>query len=302
MPCRSLRAACLALIVLGASCAAALAFDPRQPNYEFKYTLYPPGGFSPKSSKAVPRAAPKNPKAFAIIGKDGKFADFAQWYYAIGSDPKNFEKWWYGYFTDRGVWKPSKTPVFEGTGASNQGHRIIAWLGVPSIINGLFKYHPDPDPAGPKSIFYKWNKLPEEKRAIGRKMIVLCSRRLWLDWAEKKGPTWCWVRDGQPIADTSRPSEAPFLPAYDGYGDNQIGWAKAAWDEMFGDPQRNTNDGVQALLAIAQGRVHKNLKTPKGQQVPGRYDFDEKSQAARMAEDEIKLDPKKERPGSSAEK
>ena len=43
---------------------------------------------------------------------------------------------------------------------------------------------------------------------------------------------------------------------------------------MFGEPQRNTNDGVQALLAIAHGRIHRNLKTPKGQQVPGRYDFD----------------------------
>jgi len=129
-------------------------------------------------------------------------------------------------------------------------------------------------------------------------MIILCSRRLWLDWKENKGPTWCWVRGGNPTEDDARPSEAPFLPAYDGYGDNQIAWARMAWEEMFGDPMRNTNDGAQALLAIAQGRIHKDLKTPKGQQVPGRYDFDPKTQAQRIAEDEVKLDPRKEKPGS----
>ncbi|MBE3098297.1 MAG: hypothetical protein IMZ44_14370 [Planctomycetes bacterium] len=141
--------ACLGAFIIGAACAGALALDPRRPGYEFTYTLYPPSGFSVKKSKAVPRPDPKDPKAFPIIGKDGKFTDLGQWYYAIGSDPKNFE-----------------------------------------------------------------------------------------------------------------------------------------------------NDGAQALLAIAQGRIHKDLKTPKGQQVPGRYDFDPKTQAQRIAEDEVKLDPRKEKPGS----
>ena len=446
---RSLRPVCAALVFVGAQCAAALALDPRDPNYEFKYSLYPPSGFSVKKSKAIPRPDPKQPKAYPIIGQDGKFTELAKWYYAIGSDPKNFQRWWYGYWTDAKNWTPCKTPVFEGTGAGNLGHRIIAWLGnlkrmvdedseigpevkkalcseewkraaektvittindkgmleyggnksdmacvfhfirtkwgaiglrvdniytldraqnlictlltepwviceedkyldppsrdyleeigkqyagkesdiriikdgkilysggmfigwksQPSlhgtwdglsIINSLFKYYPDPDPDSPKSIFHKWNKLPEDKKQIGKKMIVLCSRRLWLDWKENKGRTWCWVRDGKPTEDDAKPSEGPWSPAYDGYGDNQIGWAKVAWEEMFGDPMRNTNDGVQAFLAIAHGRIHKDMKTPTGQQVPGRYDFDPKTQAQRLAEEEIKLNPNREKPDS----
>ena len=470
MTCSSLRLMGLALVLVAVQCAAAMAMDPRIPNYEFKYSLYPPGGFNPKRSQAILRADPKKPKAFPIVGKDGKFADFAQWYYAIGSDPQNFEKWWMGYFSDDKVWSTTKTPVFEGTSPSNQGHRIIAWLGtfkrlvdsdpdidpavkqalvneewtraaektvistinpvgmleyrgnkadmacvfhflrtkfgaiglkvdniytieraqdlivsiltLPwvicaedrylappdadylegigkqyggtesdirivkdgrilytgglfigwrsqpslhgtwdglSIINSLFRYHRESDPNSPNSIFYKWNKLPESEKAIAKKAIILCSRRLWLDWAENKGRTWCWVRDGKPTDDDSKPSEAPFLPAYDGYGDNQVGWAKMAWDEMFGEPMRNTNDGAQALLAIAHGAIHKNLKIPIGQQVPYRYDFDPEVQKKRLEEDRKrlgitdgaapaaidetpKLNPNKERPGATSDK
>lgn len=36
------------------------------------------------------------------------------------------------------------------------------------LANSLFKYYPNPDPASPKSIFCKWNKLPQEKKAIGK--------------------------------------------------------------------------------------------------------------------------------------
>lgn len=440
---RVLLVACLALACVLANPSMSPAMDPRDPDYKFQYSLYPPGGFSTKKSKAIPRPDPKQPKAHPII-KDGKFADFAQWFYAIGSEPKSFEAWWLGYFSDAKNWSPSKTPVFEGTGAGNEGHRIISWVGTLnsmvqkdaeideavkkalcseewkraaektvattinaqglleyagnkadmaclfhflrtkwgvmglkidniytieraqdliatllttpwilceedkwldppspdylekiakdntgkdpdirmvkggkvlfpgglfigwkdkpslhgswdglSIINTLFKFYPDPDPASPKSIFYKWNKLPEEKKQIGKKCILLMSRRLWLDWQENKGPTWCWVRDGKPTDSTTRPSEAPLLPGYDGYGKEQFGWAKQCWEEMFGDPSRNTNDGVQALLAIAHGQIHRKLKTPKGQQVPGRYDFDPKIQADKLAEDEAK-DNKKE--------
>jgi hypothetical protein len=416
------------------------ALDPRNPGYEYQYSLYPPKGFSVKKSKAVARPDPKQPKAVPVMGADGKFTELGRWYYALGSDPKAFETWWRGYWADTNNWPQSRSPVYAGTGAINQGHRIVAWLGtfkkfvdgdkeidaevkqalmnddwkravekiigdtldqrgwlksgqneaamaqifhflrtkfgamglsVPniytldraqnlictlltepwvvceadkyltppdsdyleemgrqhggttgdirlvkdgkilftgglfvgwkdkpslhgtwdalSIINSLFKYYPDPDPASQQSIFYKWHRLPEEKRQIGKKAIILCSRRLWLDWQENKGQTWCWVHAGKPTDDYTHPSEVPFLPAYDGYGDNQLGWAKQCWEEMFGDPQRNTNDGVQALLAIAHGRIHRSLKTPVGQQVPGRYDFDPEVQKKRLEEDARRL-------------
>ncbi|MCX7008648.1 MAG: hypothetical protein NTY53_15590, partial [Kiritimatiellaeota bacterium] len=109
---------------------AAQALDPRNTQYEFKYGLYPPQGFSVKKSKAVLRADPKQPKAVPLIGRDGKFTELGQWYYALGSEPKAFETWWLGYWTDTNNWKLSKTPVFTGTTAGNQGHRIIAWLGT----------------------------------------------------------------------------------------------------------------------------------------------------------------------------
>jgi len=146
------------------------------------------------------------------------------------------------------------------------------WDGL-SLINSLFKYYPDPNPQSPQSIFYKWHRLPEEQKLPGKKMIIACSRRLWLDWQEQQGPTWCWVRGGEPVTDTHRPSEAPFLPAHDGYGDDQLHWARLCWEEMFGNPSRNTNDGVQALLALAHGRMHRNLKQPTGEQLPGRFNF-----------------------------
>ena len=107
-------------------------------------------------------------------------------------------------------------------------------------------------------------QLPAAKKDIGGKCLTTLARRLWLDWKENKGPTLCWVVDGMPSDDGSRPSEAPFRLAYDGYGDNQYGWAKQCWEEMFGNPSRNTNDGVQALLAICEGRIHRDLKKPKG--------------------------------------
>jgi len=438
------RAWLLALLVLGLA-SPLFALDPRIPNYEFKYSLYPPGGLNPKRAKVIPRPDPKQPKASPLIDKNGKFSEWAQWYYEIATDPKAFETWWMGYWTDASVWKPAETFVYKGTSPGNQGHRIIAFLGtvynavqrdpdidpevkrrmcteewrraaeqiirrtidgrgflgygpnqgnmaqtfhflrtkfgamkllVPniytldhaqdcivtlltapnviceedkwlappdpeiletigrqkrglesdirwvhdgkvlftgglfigwndkpslhgtwdglSILNTLFRYYPDPDPASPKSIFYKWNQLPEEKRQIGKKMITLCARRLWLDWKENHRPIWCWLRDGKPTEDDSRPTEAPWMPAYDGYGDNQLAWAKVAWEEVFGDPERNTNDGCQALLAIAQGRVLRKLKAPIGQQVPGRYDFDAETKKKWIAEDLKRLSPSPE--------
>ncbi len=122
---------------------------------------------------------------------------------------------------------------------------------------------------------------------------MLCSRRLWLDWQENRGKTWCWVTNGKPTDDDSHPSEAPLAPAYDGYGDNQLGWARQCWGEMFGDPMRNTPDGVQALLAIAHGSVLKKLTLPVGQQVSGRFDYDRGDQIAAIEKDKTALaDPK----------
>ena len=432
-------AICVAVLV-----SHALALDPRNEGTHFEYRLYPPGGFSAKKSKAIPRPDPKQPKAHPIIGADGKFTEFAQWYFTIGSDPAAFAKWWNGYWADEANWKPMKTPVYAGPGPGNQGHRIIAWVGQlkkmvdadpeidpavkealisedwkraaektiaatinargllgtggnsgdmaqafhfirskfgamrlkteniytldraqtlvvtlltdPSIINeedrylappdaeylesigrtkgdtatdirivkdgkvlwsgglfsgwrdkpslhgswdalailnSLFKYYPEPDPSKPTCIFHQWNQLPETKKEIGKKAFILHSRRLWLDWAETKGPTWCWVTDGKPTDDASKPSEAPLRPAYDGYGDNQFGWARQCWDEMFGDAMRNTNDGVQALLAIAHGGVLKKLTMPVGQQVGGRYDYSREQQLAAIEADRKSLDDPK---------
>lgn len=431
----------LPLLALGLGLAAlwsptAQALDPRQEGYTYQYALYPPDGFSVKKSKAISRPDPKQPKAFAIVSAEGKFTPFAQWYYALGSDPRAFEAWWNGYWSDPKVWHAGKTPVFAGPMANNQGHRIIAWVGQlrkmvdadpeidapvkaallseewqsaveriigatinerglmqkgenvsdmaqcfhfirskfgamrlhperiytleraqaliatlltepwiindedrflappeadyleaigrakgdtdsdirlvkdgkvlwtgglwsgwkdkPSlhgswdalaILNSLFKYYPEPDPAKPTSIFYRWHALPEARQEIAKKTIILHSRRLWLDWREKKGQTWCRVANGQPTDDDHKPSEAPLLPAYDGYGDNQYGWARQCWDEMFGDPMRNTTDGVQALLAIAHGGVLKQLTMPVGQQLGGRFDYSREQQAAAIEAD-----------------
>lgn len=153
------------------------------------------------------------------------------------------------------------------------GGLFIGWKTLPSlhgtwdglaIINILFKFYPDPDPNSPTSIFYKWNKLSEEKKKIGKDAMILLSRRLWLDWAENKGPTYCWVLDGQASNDRTKPSEAKQIVAHDGYDiASMTSWAKLCHEEMFGDPKRNTNDGVQAFLAIAHGKVLKELKLKK---------------------------------------
>ncbi|MCX5674347.1 MAG: hypothetical protein NTX87_05010 [Planctomycetota bacterium] len=164
MACRSLGILGLGILVVGAACAAALALDPRRPGYEFTYTLYPPSGFSVKKSKAVPRPDPKDPKAFPIIGQDGKFTDLGQWYYAIGSDPKNFEKWWYGYWSDAKNWTPCKTPVFTGTAPGNLGHRIIAWLGN---LKGMVDADAEIAPAVKQALCSEAWKRAAEQTIIG---------------------------------------------------------------------------------------------------------------------------------------
>ena len=83
MRCRFLRAFCLALIIAGATCAAALAMDPRQSGCEFKYSLYPPGGFSPKSSKAVPRPDPRGAAYARITNTPERIIEEAELYKAV---------------------------------------------------------------------------------------------------------------------------------------------------------------------------------------------------------------------------
>lgn len=132
------------LLILAASLSTALALDPRRESYNYEYTLYPPGGFSVKKSKAIPRPDPKNKTAHPIVGADGKFTDLGAWYFALGGDAKAFGQWWLGYWSDDKVWKPGKTPVFEGTMAGNQGHRIIAWTGQ---LAKMIDRDPEFDPA-----------------------------------------------------------------------------------------------------------------------------------------------------------
>lgn len=149
----------LGLVALGPS-APASAIDPRQAPHKFEYRLYPPAGFSVKKSKAVLRADPKQPKAYPLIGADDKFTELGQWYYDLGSDPQNFATWWYGYFSDEKNWPPCKTPVFAGTGAINQGHRIVAWLGT---FNQIIQQAPDIDPDVKKSLCSEsWKRAAEK--------------------------------------------------------------------------------------------------------------------------------------------
>jgi hypothetical protein len=369
--------------------------DPRNANHQFVYTLFPPRGFYAKRTQAVLHPDPRHPGAPALVDEDGRFSEPAQWYYELGSDPRNFEKWWLGYFADSHNWRPARTPVWQGTLAKNEGHRILGWLGtfnrmvqeapdidpavkrslcneawkqaaertivatidargllqrdgntadmacvfhyvrtawpalglsVPQIytldraqnlictiltepwiinaddryaaapdqdyleelkrqsdvkiedgkifysgglfigwkknpslhgtwdgltlMNTLFRYYPDPDPVRPTSIYFKWNQLPESKKEIGKRAFRLMARRLWLDWTERGGPTWCWVVDGKATGDRARPSEAPALDAFDGYGPDRAEWAHLCWIEMFGRPKRNGREGVEAFLRI----------------------------------------------------
>ncbi len=59
---------------------------------------------------------------------------------------------------------------------------------------------------------------------------------------------------------------------------------------MFGDPLRNTTDGVQTLLALAHGTTLPKLTMPVGQQVPGRVDFGRSDQLAAVERDKAALD------------
>lgn len=199
-------------------------------------------------------------------------------------------------------WLPATDAYIDGCLKSNQklgnfdpvlvkegnvfftGGLFIGWKGArPSlhgtrdglaIINTLFKYYPESDQAKPTSIFHLWAKEPAAKRAQTREALFTLRRRLWLDYQKNRGPSYCTIVGGKPTEDVKEPSEVPTLKDNAGYKQDEMAhWSLLCWEEMFGNPDRNTKDGVQSLLAILENRVYKDLKKPTGQQVPGVYDF-----------------------------
>jgi hypothetical protein len=124
------------------ACGAGLASDPRNEEHQFIYTLYPPRGFSVKKARPVLQRVRKDPNTVALLDPDGKFTEPAQWYYDLGSNPKNFEIWWHGYFSDAKNWRPMKSPVWNATAARNEGHRIIEFLGA---FNRMVQHDPEMD-------------------------------------------------------------------------------------------------------------------------------------------------------------
>ena len=146
-----------------------------------------------------------------------------------------------------------------------------------AIINTLFSYHPEPNPADPRSIFHLWHQLSEREQQPGRSTLRSLRRKLWLDYRDHRGPSYCVIVGGRPTEDIAAPSEAARLFDHAGYAEKDLAhWAYLSWAEMFGDPERNTTNGVQALLAIVDGRVLAELKTPTARQkrpgAPGRID------------------------------
>ena len=140
------------------------------------------------------------------------------------------------------------------------------WDGL-TTINTLFSFYPDPDPTKADSIFRLWNDLPAERKAIAHAAFALLTARLWRDWTEHQGPCWCRVIGGRPSEDLAKPSEAPQLYDHAGYSEKDFAhWTALSWQEVYGDPARNTTNGVQALLAILDGRVLTTLRAPSGAQ------------------------------------
>lgn len=147
------------------------ADDPRTAAV-FEKSIYPPGGFSVKKSKPTARPDPKNPKNPSMVGMDGKFTDWAQWYYNLGSDPQAFQAWWEHYWADGENWKVSHSPVTEDTGPINQGHRIIGYIGQ---FHKLLNADPQIDDT------VKANFTNDEWKAAVEKIIGDCiDARGWL--------------------------------------------------------------------------------------------------------------------------
>jgi hypothetical protein len=162
-----------------------------------------------------------------------------------------------------------------------QGGLFIGWkTTLPSlhaswdalvILNTMFSYYPEPDPANPHSIFYLWNKEPEAQKMVAKKTIKLLQHRLWLDYQEQRGDSYCFIINGQVAQWRSFAAEVkhdgPQILDHAGYSRKSFeNWLAACWAEMFGNPQRNTSNGVRALLAIADGHILQSIQQPLGKQ------------------------------------
>lgn len=120
-----------------------------------------------------------------------------------------------------------------------------------AVLNLLYDLHPEVDPASPESIFYLWNREPEENRDIARRTLSTLCKRLWSEHAENGGPTYCWVVDGRPSEDFRCPGEAGIRSDHAGYSRESMSrWAKYCWTEIHGEPAKNSTRGVRKLLEI----------------------------------------------------
>ena len=135
------------------------------------------------------------------------------------------------------------------------------WDGL-SIINTLTKYYPEPDAANPASIFYLWGQESEETKAPMRVMMATLRKKLWENWRDHRGATYCFVANGGPVDTTEKPttaSEAPTIVDHAGYPIAEFWhWSYLSQAEMFGHPPRNTNEGVQRLIALTDRRFFTN--------------------------------------------
>lgn len=120
-----------------------------------------------------------------------------------------------------------------------------------AIINTLYDQYPEADPGNAGSIFYLWNKEPDRTKDIARSTFRTLCRRLWLNHAENGGETYCWVVDGHPATDFSRPNETRLRSDHAGYGvEGMTRWSKLCWDEIYGKPEKNSTKGAETLLRV----------------------------------------------------
>jgi len=110
------------------------------------------------------------------------------------------------------------------------------------------------NPADAKSIFYLWAKEPAARKLAAKKGLTLVKQRLWGDYLDHKGPSYCFIRDGKPLDDIKSISEKPDVPQlsdYAGYDhSSRTHWAFLARKEFY-DPQLNA--GLTALSAACEG-------------------------------------------------
>ncbi len=136
-----------------------------------------------------------------------------------------------------------------------------------ATINTLFAFHPEADPGKPGSIFHHWAQEPAERRAIASRTFALLTRKLWTGYRDAREPSWCRIVAGKVTTASDLPGDVEQLLDHAGYTvKDMTAWAEACWQEVYGKPKRNTTDGVQALLAILDGKVLTRLTAPSGYQ------------------------------------